>query len=200
MAEKLSITVTPGPLKISGARSIHFCGEPLSVEGDAYVCRCGGSSTPPFCDGTHKKNGFSGDNPERQNKPLQVWQGQTLRTHFNPNACMHVFFCKPLAELRKREESGEQDVAEEIMRVVSTCPSGALTYELTQERTEPQPDESRPEIDIRKGGEIRVQRLFELNHERLERQPSDRATLCRCGLSKNKPFCDGKHAAKKNFT
>ena len=37
-------------------------GTELPTEGEAWLCRCGGSSTKPFCDGTHKKGGFACDN------------------------------------------------------------------------------------------------------------------------------------------
>jgi hypothetical protein len=39
MSEKISITVFPnGPIKVSAAKSIKFCGEQLSIEGDAFLC------------------------------------------------------------------------------------------------------------------------------------------------------------------
>jgi CDGSH-type Zn-finger protein len=51
-----------GPYKISGAITL------IDADGNEYelpddgrplaLCRCGGSATKPFCDGTHKKNGF----------------------------------------------------------------------------------------------------------------------------------------------
>jgi CDGSH-type Zn-finger protein len=31
-----------------------------SEQEDVYLCRCGGSKNKPFCDGTHKRNGFEG--------------------------------------------------------------------------------------------------------------------------------------------
>jgi CDGSH-type Zn-finger protein len=52
-----------GPYKVSGP--IELCapdGSPVSVEEgrNAFLCRCGGSSNKPFCDGTHSRIGFEG--------------------------------------------------------------------------------------------------------------------------------------------
>lgn len=196
---RVSVTVFGnGPMKVSNARSVRFCGETIETEGDIFLCRCGKSTNAPFCDGTHKSAGFTDDNPERPTKEIVVWEGETLRTFFNPNTCMHVFTCKPLKELRAAELEGNPDAAAEIMRVIGGCPSGALSYETKTAMEEPT---VAPEVDvdIMEGGEIRVQTTFEINHSLHERQSDDRATLCRCGLSKSKPWCDGRHRGRKNF-
>jgi uncharacterized Fe-S cluster protein YjdI len=50
-----------GPLLVSGGVRIVDADGTLLYEGErAALCRCGGSSNKPFCDGTHKKNGFRG--------------------------------------------------------------------------------------------------------------------------------------------
>jgi uncharacterized Fe-S cluster protein YjdI len=50
-----------GPLLVSGGVRILDANGAVLYEGDkAALCRCGGSSNKPFCDGTHKKNGFRG--------------------------------------------------------------------------------------------------------------------------------------------
>lgn len=50
-----------GPLLISGSVRVLDADGELLYEGErAALCRCGGSSNKPFCDGTHKKNGFRG--------------------------------------------------------------------------------------------------------------------------------------------
>ncbi len=197
---KLAISVLQdGPLKISGAESIRYCGEALSVEGDAYLCRCGESASKPFCDGTHKKVGFSGANQAPQKPELRVWEGRSLRTYFNSKTCMHVFKCEPLAALREAELSGDDEAAKEIVRVVSACPSGALTYEAKDSALEVADAAPECDVDIIEGGEVRLQVEFEIDVELHERQRAARATLCRCGLSKNKPFCDGRHRQRKDF-
>jgi CDGSH-type Zn-finger protein len=50
-----------GPYRITGAVTIVDAdGTPYVVEGDnVALCRCGGSKTKPFCDGSHRENGFS---------------------------------------------------------------------------------------------------------------------------------------------
>ncbi|PJZ58895.1 CDGSH iron-sulfur domain-containing protein [Leptospira barantonii] len=59
---KVSIKATHnGPLKVGG--NLEICsgtGRTIDRVHEAYLCRCGGSSNKPFCDGTHKKNGFQG--------------------------------------------------------------------------------------------------------------------------------------------
>ena len=200
MTEKLSITVIPdGPLKVSHASGIKFCGERLQVDGDTYLCRCGESKNAPFCDGSHSKTGFSGLNEVDEKQDLVVWEGKELRTFFNPNTCMHAFYCKPLKKLREQEVGGDAVASAEIMRVVSSCPSGALTYELKGGAAEPGGATFDADIDIIEGGEVRVQCDFDINEDLLERQHEERATLCRCGQSKNKPWCDGRHQARKDF-
>lgn len=50
-----------GPLKVTGNFKITSTnGTRMDTGNEAYLCRCGGSSNKPFCDGTHKKNGFQG--------------------------------------------------------------------------------------------------------------------------------------------
>ncbi len=52
-----------GPLEVVGPISlVTERGEAIEVEAGepAYLCRCGGSTSKPFCDGTHSKIGFQG--------------------------------------------------------------------------------------------------------------------------------------------
>ena len=49
-----------GPLEVSGSfRVVNAKGRIIENKEPVYLCRCGGSSNKPFCDGTHERNGFS---------------------------------------------------------------------------------------------------------------------------------------------
>ncbi len=60
----VKITITDdGPYEVVGPIILEDeSGNPVPVEaGEAvYLCRCGGSTTKPFCDGTHSEIGFQG--------------------------------------------------------------------------------------------------------------------------------------------
>jgi CDGSH-type Zn-finger protein len=60
MEDKTVFKITPGgPVHVKGNFQIKGSdGEILKVVEEAYLCRCGGSKNKPFCDDTHKKNGF----------------------------------------------------------------------------------------------------------------------------------------------
>ncbi len=59
-----TVSVTSGPYKVAGPIKLidDATGEPVpGGEGDTvFLCRCGGSTNKPFCDGTHSKVGFDG--------------------------------------------------------------------------------------------------------------------------------------------
>lgn len=208
MAEKLVVTVLQkGPLRIQNASRLRYRGKLIEQKGDAFLCRCGFSKKAPFCDGSHKANGFTGESDAPAATELRVWEGSQVRTFFNQKTCMHVFKCAPLKELRERELAGDAAAAAEIIRVVLDCPSGALSYERKGGAAETASDQSAgssenaPEcdVDIIEGGEVRLTAPFTINVDLHEGQDGTRATLCRCGQSKNKPWCDGRHRQRKDF-
>jgi CDGSH-type Zn-finger protein len=57
------LTVTPmpnGPLKVQGPHElVSGTGRTILRSAESYLCRCGASANKPYCDGTHKKTGFS---------------------------------------------------------------------------------------------------------------------------------------------
>ena len=201
VAKIVTVDVTEnGPIKVSGFGSITYCGEKLKTDGEVLLCRCGETKTPPFCDWSHIESGFSGKKSIESYKDIRVWEGKTIRTFFNANICMHASNCRQLGKLRKQElDESDSSAAEKIAKVVISCPSGALSYELIEGDNKITFEDS-DHIEIVKGGEIQIKcKIDAENVNFLERQPENRLTLCRCGLSKNKPFCDGAHLAKKNF-
>ena len=55
MADPINVHVIPdGPIKVTGAGSVVFCGEQVASGEEVYLCRCGESKNAPFCDGSHK--------------------------------------------------------------------------------------------------------------------------------------------------
>ncbi len=79
---------------------------------------------------------------------------------------------------------------EGLVTVAHLCPSGAIQYR----RHDGGPEEAPPPVNLvqlRENGPIGVRADMLLDGEPI----GYRATLCRCGASKNKPFCDGSHHA-----
>jgi hypothetical protein len=80
------------------------------------------------------------------------------------------------------------------MRIVARCPSGALRYTIRGE-TGPAAPTASPHIAIIENGPYAVEGIAVSVDDWCEGATRARYTLCRCGASKNKPFCDGSHWA-----
>jgi CDGSH-type Zn-finger protein len=163
------------------------------------LCRCGGSTNKPFCDGTHSGIGFSG---ERQiSKPLnreRGYVGKHVTIHDNRVICAHAGECiKNLPQVFRKTDrpwiDPDSATVEEVIKAVNKCPSGALSYSVEGVHYDVKGDII-PCIKIAKDGPYHASGHIELkNDDELQSPNKTSYTLCRCGASKNKPFCDGSH-------
>lgn len=80
-----------------------------------------------------------------------------------------------------------------IIKTVSKCPSGALSYKIADEHIREFNHEVKIRID--KNGPYQVRGAVNLNVGKdIEPVAKDHFALCRCGASRNKPYCDGSHS------
>ena len=162
------------------------------------LCRCGGSGNKPFCDGTHARNGFKSEKlPGRLADRRDNYRGNGITIHDNRGICAHAGFCTDRLQAvwgLNREPWIDPDGADvaEIIETIKACPSGALSY--STDDTEHRDLDRPPAIEVTRNGPYRVTGGVGLRGEdRSEGASREHYTLCRCGGSKNKPFCDGTH-------
>jgi CDGSH-type Zn-finger protein len=173
-------------------------GKDLDVEPVMALCRCGGSKHKPYCDGSHHKVRFSGTkSPDRVKDRIVEYRGRDITILDNRGVCAHDKACvRNLPSVFSDEKKIWIDPngasAEEIIETIKKCPSGALSYKIGEVRY--QDVERPPLVRVEKDGPLKVEGYIELKDDRGSRPESrEHYTLCRCGQSKNKPYCDGTH-------
>lgn len=173
-------------------------GAPLSTVRGVALCRCGGSKNKPFCDGTHGTNGFSSEKlTDGKLDKRDNYAGRKITIHDNRGICAHAGQCTdnlPAVWKLKVEPWIDPDGAtvEAIIATIRKCPSGALSYSIDQ--VEHRDQDRKPMVTVSKDGPYQVTGGIELmGVPRGEGASTEHYTLCRCGGSKNKPFCDGTH-------
>lgn len=128
----------------------------------------------------------------------EIAAGGDIELRFNTQLCIHSRFCVLQApDVFKANTPGEwifpdRMSAAALTAVARNCPSGAITYRAKDQLL----DEVDPPVNtirLRQDGPYAVNAHIEIiGHD--QDVPVRRRTLCRCGASANKPFCDGSHA------
>jgi CDGSH-type Zn-finger protein len=223
-ARQKIIVLDDGPYKVQGGvplvrktQVVSEHGEPLTWKkeetietADPYVlCRCGLSHDKPFCDATHWGTHFdaaegaaTGPTVERQ----RTYAGGTHIVVKRDGAlCTGSGFCGNRLTNVERMVPGTDDtqVRAQVMAMVERCPSGTLTYAIEPGQADVEPDLPRQiavVTDITSDGPV-TGPLWVTGYIPIERadgrllETRNRVMLCGCGLSKNKPLCDGAHRA-----
>ncbi len=125
---------------------------------------------------------------------VEVAEGRDITIRFNGKRCIHARFCVLGGPtVFKANTPGEwifpdTQPVEAVVRIAYNCPSGAIQYE----RKDGGAPEAPPQVNLvnlRENGPYAFRAPLTIAGE----EAGFRATLCRCGASKTKPFCDGSH-------
>jgi len=187
-----------GPLLVNGLETFKTSrGERIETRKTIALCRCGASKNKPFCDGSHSGIGFNDAKlADRVPDRLDRYEGQAITIRDNRGQCSHAGFCTSglPAVWRASEPWIDPNGADQaaIVRTIRQCPSSALAYE--HDGVPVTSFHDRPEIQITRDGPYAVRGGIALKDVEFgDGVGTEHYALCRCGASRNKPFCDGSH-------
>jgi len=117
---------------------------------------------------------------------------------WKPDLCFHASYCwKELPEVFKPKERPWVNAlgasTERIIEQVKRCPSGALSYYMNKEKEEGVMENNGTKMEVMHNGPLIVKGLVYVKRNGKEEEKPDGAAFCRCGKSKNQPYCDGSH-------
>jgi CDGSH-type Zn-finger protein len=169
------------------------------------LCRCGESANKPFCDGSHKTVQFDGaETASRQPylKQAETIEGPTMLLTDQENLCAFARFCDPKGRVWNLVlQTDDREARRLVEYEAGHCPAGRLVAwdRKTGKPIEPKFEPSLgliEDTDKKVSGPIWVRGgIPVIAADGKAYEVRNRMTLCRCGRSENKPFCDGNHAA-----
>jgi CDGSH-type Zn-finger protein/uncharacterized Fe-S cluster protein YjdI len=132
--------------------------------------------------------------PSSVSAGVETVQGRQIELQFEAKRCIHSRFCVTwapkvfLANVQGPWIHPDAMPVEQLVEVAHACPSGAIRYR----RKDGAPNEPVPPVNlatVREAGPYAFRAALQIDGA----PAGFRATLCRCGASKNKPYCDGSH-------
>ena len=178
-------------------------GKEYPVRENYALCRCGQSKNKPFCDGTHSDINFNGTETadlEQCHSQAKEINGPELILKDVEKLCASARFCHRSGDIWEQiPKSDNPEIKKNAIRNSCDCPSGRLLLwdNKTGKSLEPELGRSIALVadpfmgvhgPIWVRGEIPIQsadgKIYGVRN---------RVTLCRCGKSLNKPFCDSSH-------
>ena len=168
------------------------------------LCRCGQSKNMPFCDNTHTSFRFNGKEKASKEpflKRVVTYSGNGYTLYDAEELCAFARFCHtPSGDVWDLTEESDDEICKaEAIEASLACPAGRLAIldHKTNEFLEPAYTPSiviiqDPERDC--SGPIWVRGGIPIEScDGSTYEIRNRVTLCRCGESRNKPFCDATH-------
>jgi uncharacterized Fe-S cluster protein YjdI/CDGSH-type Zn-finger protein len=145
-------------------------------------------------------------------KDNRSYKNKEITVHWKPRECVHAGVC--FRELRKVfdpsrrpwVDMSQSDTAS-IIDIVDRCPTDALTYErnvlsesMVSKPTESNNKSEKVNITIMRNGPILAEGEFTIiGADGKKTEITSITSFCRCGMSKNPPFCDGTHNKRGFF-
>jgi len=206
-----SVPITMATIDTNDAGdAISWGGEAEQAVSETFaLCRCGESQTKPFCDGSHARVKFDGTETASREpllKQAQLLDGPTMQLVDARVLCAYGRFCDVNGSVW--DQVGESDKPEtraNLIRQVGNCPSGRLVVidKVTRKAIEPELPVSIAIVEDPStgcSGPLWARGGIELvGADGVTYEVRNRMTLCRCGRSDNKPFCNGAHASAPPF-
>ena len=182
-------------------------GESYPLQDNYALCRCGHSANKPFCDGTHAKLGFDGKETAKKRNYLEIAEknpGPGVDLLDAECFCSIARFCHHAGDAWTLTENSADAVAKQIaIEEACNCPSGRLVA-LDKKSNEPIEPTLEPSLGLiedtrhKVSGPLWVKGGIPIGSaDGSAYEIRDRVTLCRCGASTNKPFCNGAHIKNK---
>jgi len=181
-------------------------GEKIEAGGNYRLCRCGKSKGKPFCDFTHESIKFDGAetaSKESYAKQAKTISGPEMDLMDAPDLCAGARFCHRKGgtwDLAKSKDPKDKDTA---IEEACHCLSGRLTA-VDKKTGKPIEPEFEPSISLvedtpaKVSGPLWVKGGITIeSSDGSKYEARNRQTICRCGKSRNKPFCDGSHIGSR---